>query len=67
MDMIGMATLLGLVCLCASVIGGTVAAIVEHWLGRERDPAKAARWRVGPRALMERTRREIEASRSRRL
>jgi uncharacterized iron-regulated membrane protein len=66
MDMIGVANVIGLVALCGAIIGGIVAGAVNHWLATEPDPAKTARWRVGPRRLMARVRRELERSSSRR-
>jgi hypothetical protein len=66
MDMIGASVWLGLLCLCAGIVGGCAAGVLEHWLATARDPSKAARWRVGPRELLGRVRRELEARGSRR-
>lgn len=65
-DVIGVSMLLGAVCLGAGLIGGVVSGLVNHWLAVEPDPAKSARWRVGPRRLMARVRRELERSSRRR-
>jgi hypothetical protein len=57
---IDLSIMLGLVCLGASLLGAALGAVIEHWLATEpREPVARARWRVGPRRLLERTRREL--------
>ena len=47
---------------CAAVLGGLISGAFNHWLeGEPREPVMRARWRVGPRRLMERMRRELAA------
>jgi hypothetical protein len=47
----------------ASVLGGIVSGIVEHWLATEPTSIRA-RWRVGPRRILEEIARD-EATRVR--
>jgi hypothetical protein len=51
---------LGLLCLGASIAGGIIAGAFEHWLASAPEPPRDARWRVGPRRLMAKVRRELE-------